>query len=601
MGDGPIRSSPTATEPALDALVGRVIAGKFSVEKRLGAGAMGIVYRATQLALERTVAIKVLHREFAADEDFADRFWREAKAASRLDHPNSIRVLDFGQEADGLPYLVMEYVEGCDLFQLISERGLLRPASIVEILSQVLAALAVAHDMAVVHRDLKPENIMIVRGKSDDGRPIDVVKVCDFGIAKILDSSAVTDSEPRRKHSTTGLVVGTPAYMSPEQARGEKLDARSDLYSVGVVLYELLTGKVPFDGESVLSVALKHVSEKPASPSSRSIDVDPDLEAICLRAMSKKPADRYQDAREMRLALQSVASKPGFGALSNRAFTVGPPGSRPARHDSSKPTLAGVTPATAPPRAKRSRAWLAMLLVPIACAWAFVRFHAAATGERDTAEPAVRLSPLAPVLAPRGAGAAEQAASSTSASPVAPPVSGARGAAGAKHRQSKGEPAQLAVAEQDLTASGAAPSPAPVAESPAAQPSLSATPKPPPLPPPVPAAPAYDLQAARVVIGSARNAVGATAASVTRAVSEASVRITACYKAGLPQLSGALEGAGVLHVDTDGAGVITDARLSGAIRGNVASCVAAAVQGHRVANVDTGNASGDVPLSFRAH
>src|SRR5450432_3278810 len=302
MRDGPIRPTPNSEPPPVDPLVGRIIAGKFAVDERLGAGAMGIVYRATQIALERTIAIKVLHREFATDSEFADRFWREAKAASRLDHPNSIRVFDFGQEPDGLLYLAMEYVEGCDLFDWLAQHRPVAPRAIVELLSQVLAALAVAHDMGVVHRDLKPENIMIVRGKGDDGQAIDVVKVCDFGIAKLLDSATAADGEPRRKHST-GLVVGTPAYMSPEQARGEKLDARSDLYSAGVVLFELLAGKVPFDGESVISVALKHGGEIPVPPSSLALGVDPDLEAICLRAMSKKPAERFQDAREMRLAL----------------------------------------------------------------------------------------------------------------------------------------------------------------------------------------------------------------------------------------------------------------------------------------------------------
>ena len=169
MGDRPIPSTAKAADPPSDPLLGRVIAGKFAVGERLGSGAMGSVYRATQLALERTVAIKVLHRQFAADADFADRFWREAKTASRLDHPNSIRVFDFGQEPDGLLYLAMEYVDGCDLFELISQRGSLPAGNVVNILSQVLAALVVAHDMAVVHRDLKPENIMIVSGKSDDG------------------------------------------------------------------------------------------------------------------------------------------------------------------------------------------------------------------------------------------------------------------------------------------------------------------------------------------------------------------------------------------------------------------------------------------------
>src|SRR5450432_2966180 len=309
MRDGPIRPTPNSEPPPVDPLVGRIIAGKFAVDERLGAGAMGIVYRATQIALERTIAIKVLHREFATDSEFADRFWREAKAASRLDHPNSIRVFDFGQEPDGLLYLAMEYVEGCDLFDWLAQHRPVAPRAIVELLSQVLAALAVAHDMGVVHRDLKPENIMIVRGKSDDGRVVDVVKVCDFGIAKILDTSASSGLDARRKHSTAGLVVGTPAYMSPEQARGEKQDARSDLYAVGIVLYELLVGRVPFEAETLIGVALKHVSETPERPSARAAGVDPELEAICLKAISKKPTDRYQDAREMRLALQNAASK----------------------------------------------------------------------------------------------------------------------------------------------------------------------------------------------------------------------------------------------------------------------------------------------------
>ena len=247
MQDRPVRSTKSSAPATVDHLIGRLLAGKFRVDARLGAGGMGTVYRARQIALERTVAVKVLNQEISADPEFADRFWREARAASRLDHANSIRVLDFGQEPDGLLYLVMEYVEGSDLCDW-SQRKPVERKAIVDVLSQVLGALAVAHDMSVVHRDLKPENIMIVRGTSDDGRAIDVVKVCDFGIAKFLDSSRA--SQVGLKHSTTGLIVGTPAYMSPEQARGEKQDARSDLYAVGVILYELLTGLVPFEAET---------------------------------------------------------------------------------------------------------------------------------------------------------------------------------------------------------------------------------------------------------------------------------------------------------------------------------------------------------------
>ncbi len=612
MRDGPIRSTPSAAPPPVDPLLGRVIAGKFAVNERLGAGAMGIVYRATQIALERTVAIKVLHRDFAADPEFADRFWREAKAASRLDHPNSIRVLDFGQESDGLLYLAMEYVEGCDLFDWKSQRGPLAPGTIVELLSQVLAALAVAHDMAVVHRDLKPENIMIVRGKSDDGRAIDIVKVCDFGIAKILDSSRASAREPDRKHSTAGLVVGTPAYMSPEQARGEKQDARSDLYAVGVVLYELLVGRVPFEAETLLGVALKHVSERPEPPSARVAGVDPTLEAICLKAISKKPADRYQSAREMRLALQNAASKLGLAVtvpLSGAATSRRPPMPE-SRHDSSKPTLAGITPGTPAPRAKRSGAWLALLLVPALGGVLAFRFRGELNHDHASIEPMPSAS--VPVsLSTASAEPTPEPADSNSAAD-APSTDASHHASSSKRHRWKTDSPARAAAPDDVTANDAlatpAPSPTPVAaDPPVANDTRSLVPTVPtpaavaPTVAPTPALPTIDPALARVAIGTARNAIGATALSVTRAVSEASARITACYKAALPQLGSVQEGADVLHIDTDGAGIITDARLSGPVRGSVASCVVAAVQGHRVANVDTGNASADVPLSFRAH
>src|SRR5580698_8635855 len=201
-------------------LVGRTIAGKYVVENLIGSGAMGAVFRARQVALEKTVAIKVMNGEHANDPAFAARFQREARAASRLNHPNSIQVLDFGAEPDGLLYIAMEYLDGRSLHHVLRDEWPLAPARAADILMQTLAALAIAHDMGVVHRDLKPENIMILSGTDDDGRPKDIVKVCDFGIAKITDARAYRDGPGRSSDApltTAGLMIGTPEYMSPEQ------------------------------------------------------------------------------------------------------------------------------------------------------------------------------------------------------------------------------------------------------------------------------------------------------------------------------------------------------------------------------------------------
>jgi eukaryotic-like serine/threonine-protein kinase len=291
-------------------LVGRLIAGKFVVEGLIGTGAMGAVFRARQVALEKTVAIKVMHGEHAKDPAFAGRFHREAKAASRLNHPNSIQVLDFGAEPDGLLYIAMEYLDGRSLHRLLKDEWPLAPARVADILMQVLAALAVAHDLGVVHRDLKPENVMVLSGTDDDGRPRDIVKVCDFGIAKITDPRAYRVAGERESEApvtTAGFLVGTPEYMSPEQGRGEKLDPRSDLYSVGVILYEMLTRHVPFDAENAIGVVLKHITEEPAPPSRAVPGVDPRLEATTLRALRKFREERHASAREMRAELRPVA------------------------------------------------------------------------------------------------------------------------------------------------------------------------------------------------------------------------------------------------------------------------------------------------------
>ncbi|MEA2753574.1 MAG: eukaryotic-like serine/threonine-protein kinase, partial [Myxococcales bacterium] len=276
-----------------EALVGRTIAGKYCLETIVGEGAMGAVYRARQTTLGTTLAIKVLHRQLAGEPMFAARFLREAQAASRVDHPSSMRVIDFGEEPDGLLYIAMEYVDGKTLAKIIEEASPLPVARIVDIACQALAALAVAHDLGVIHRDLKPENIMVLEGEDDEGRTHDIVKVCDFGVAKLLESGSRAPSV-----TAQGVVVGTPEYMSPEQARGDALDARSDIYAMGVLLFHLMTGKVPFDSSTAFGTAFMHVNDEPTRPRLLNPGVDSRLEAICLKAMRKRPEDRFVSARE---------------------------------------------------------------------------------------------------------------------------------------------------------------------------------------------------------------------------------------------------------------------------------------------------------------
>jgi len=310
-------SEPMSGEPDTDrgdpAMIGRLVSGKYTIDKFLGGGAMGAVYKARFAALEKNVAVKVMHRSVAVDPNFVGRFHREAKAASRLDHPNSIRVIDFGEEPDGLLYIAMEYVEGRDLYRVIHEDWPLANPDIADIVMQALSAIAVAHEMGVIHRDLKPENLMMLRAKNDDEKEAYVVKVCDFGIAKITEK----DDEPKtggpggQKLTTQGLVVGTPEYMSPEQARGEKLDPRSDIYSMGIILYQLLTGRTPFTGDNALAVVLKHITEVPPAPSVHYAGVHKGLEAVTLKAIAKDRNDRFQSARAMRNAIrESLDGRP---------------------------------------------------------------------------------------------------------------------------------------------------------------------------------------------------------------------------------------------------------------------------------------------------
>ncbi|MBL8936571.1 MAG: protein kinase, partial [Archangium sp.] len=257
-------------------------------------------YKATQLALDKPVVLKVLRQALLGDERTVARFQREAKAASRLNHPNSISVLDFGQADDGAMYIAMEYVQGKDLHQILSREWPLPESRVMRVMSQVLSALADAHSVGVIHRDLKPENIMGSQGRSEP----DFVKVLDFGIAKIVDGS--DDEGPALTRA--GFVCGTPEYMSPEQARGAKLDHRSDLYAVGVILYQLVSGMLPFDSDSAVGFATKHLTEIPPPPTKRRPDarVSPAMERLIMKALSKNPDERPQTAEQFRAELLAI-------------------------------------------------------------------------------------------------------------------------------------------------------------------------------------------------------------------------------------------------------------------------------------------------------
>src|SRR5215470_7992636 len=241
-----------ALETTEDSLVGQVLAGKYRIDERLSEGGMGTVYRGTHVLMDKTVAIKVLRPSLAADEKIVARFSREARAASRISHPNALSVTDFGEDQNGIVFLVMEYLNGRTLKQLLREEGPLPLARVVDIMRQVGAALQAAHEQGVVHRDLKSDNIMLLDTLGDHA------KVLDFGIAKINEGDG--DFDPGL--TAPNLVIGTPQYMSPEQcSQTGEIDARSDIYSLGVILYEMLVGHVPFTGDSPTMVMLKHLQE----------------------------------------------------------------------------------------------------------------------------------------------------------------------------------------------------------------------------------------------------------------------------------------------------------------------------------------------------
>jgi serine/threonine-protein kinase len=281
----------------------KIFGGRYEVIEKIGAGGMAIVYKAKDLLLNRVVTIKVLRDQFVSDDDFIRRFRREAQSAASLSHPNIVSIYDVGKEGD-LEYIVMEYIEGRNLKEIIREYAPLTTEQTLHLARQLGEALSHAHEHNIIHRDIKPQNILI----TEDGR----AKVTDFGIARAVSSATVTH---------TGDIVGSVHYLSPEQAKGVLSNEQSDIYSLGIIIYELLTGKVPYDGETPIAIALKHLQEQPVPPSKLNPRIEPELEAVVMKAISKSPDTRYASVRELLEDLQKVQAGYKVNRVINNDFT----------------------------------------------------------------------------------------------------------------------------------------------------------------------------------------------------------------------------------------------------------------------------------------
>jgi serine/threonine-protein kinase len=272
------------------------IADRYELADRLGSGGMSTVYKATDRVLERTVAVKVLAEHLSDDEKFVARFRREALAVAKLVHPNIVQVYDTGVDG-GRHFIVMEYVEGRSGAQLLQRYGQLEPRVAVEVAAEACKGLEYAHKQGIVHRDVKPGNLMVIGGPASAAGDQEAmtVKIADFGIARAAEQTRLTQ---------VGSVVGTAAYLSPEQSRGEEATGISDVYSLGVVTYQFLTGRLPYEGNSLAELAIRRENERPLPPSSYEPDVPPELSAAVLRALESAPEDRYADALELATALR---------------------------------------------------------------------------------------------------------------------------------------------------------------------------------------------------------------------------------------------------------------------------------------------------------
>ncbi len=360
---------------------GTVVDGRYKIAHRLGSGGMADVYCADDLQLGRRIALKLLYRRFAEDAEFVERFRREASSAAGLQHPNVVSIYDRG-EWDGTSYIAMEYIEGRTLKQLIQQEAPLDPRHAGELTTQVLRAARFAHKRGVIHRDLKPHNVMV----DAEGR----AKVTDFGIAK-AGASEMTQ---------TGSIMGTAQYLSPEQAQGLPVSAASDLYSIGIILFELLTGSVPFEGESAVTIALKQVNEQPVPPSQLNPAVGHALDNVVLRALEKDPPRRFGDADEFIDALEAAegAQPPSAVATGSTAVAMAPIAAGPVEEPTgtyvAAPLAYPATPLSPEPEREGDARWWVALIVGLLVAALIVGGLLLFGGEKVTV-PSVLRSPVA--------------------------------------------------------------------------------------------------------------------------------------------------------------------------------------------------------------
>ncbi|HEY0986885.1 MAG TPA: protein kinase, partial [Kofleriaceae bacterium] len=338
-GAASLSTEPTSSPSLGDApaMIGREIAGRYRMLAKLGEGGMGAVFRAEQISLKRTVAVKLLRPDVLGNQLLLRRFNAEAEAVAKLNHPNTVNIYDFGQDTDGTLFIAMEFIEGRSLRTVIQTEAPLPPRRALAIAIQVAASLSDAHARSIVHRDLKPDNVML----QDRGRERDIARVLDFGIAKLRDDNRATQMQMTQQ----GDMLGTPQYMAPEQIRAELIDGRTDVYSLGCLLYEMVTARLPHEATTVLALLSKHLLEQPVPPSQRrpELGLPPALDALILAAMAKDPRSRppTMDAFSEQLSalLQSLPPDPRGAAH--------PAGGPPI---ASLPTAAtGISSATPPP------------------------------------------------------------------------------------------------------------------------------------------------------------------------------------------------------------------------------------------------------------